>query len=96
MTTRITQIREQGGGEAILKVEGSLTPEDARLLEQVCHDLRGRNGVVVRIDLTGLSYLDDESASVLLGLKSMPGVELEGAHLFVWQVMEQAERNGDD
>ena len=96
MTTRITQIEGQGSGEAVLKVEGSLTPEDAGLLEKVCHDLRGRNGVVVRIDLTGLSYLDDESASVLLALKRLPGVELEGAHLFVGQVMEQAERNGDD
>lgn len=96
MTTRITQIEEHGGGEAILKVEGSLTLEDALLLEIVCHDLRGQNGGVVRVDLSGLSYLDGESAEVLLGLKRLPGVELEGARLFVWQVLERIVRNGDD
>lgn len=96
MTTRITQLDEQGGGEAMLRVEGRLTPEDARLLEKVCHELRGQNGGGVRIDLTGLSYLDDESASVLRKLKRLPGVELEGVHLFVWQVIEQAEQCGDD
>jgi anti-anti-sigma regulatory factor len=96
MTTRITQMEEQGGREAVIKVEGSLTPEDAELLEKVCHDLRGQNGGGVRIDLNGLSYLDDESASVLLGLKRLPGVVLDGAHLFVSQVMERAERHGDD
>ena len=95
MTTRITQIEEQGGGDAVLKVEGSLTLEDALLLEIVCRDLRGQDGVGIRVDLSGLSYLDDESAAVLLGLKRLPGVLLEGAHLFVGQVLEQAERNGD-
>jgi anti-anti-sigma regulatory factor len=96
MTTRITQIEEQGGGEAILKVEGSLTLEEALLLKIVCQDLRGQNGVGIRVDLSGLSYLDEESAAVLLGLKRLPGVELEGAHLFVGQVIERAKRNGDD
>ena len=96
MTTRITQIEEQDGGEAVLKVEGSLTLDDAKLLEKVCHDLRGQNGGGVRIDLNGLNYLDDESASLLLSLKRLPGVELKGAHLFVWQVIEQAEQNGED
>jgi anti-anti-sigma regulatory factor len=96
MTTRITEIEGQGDGDAVLKVEGSLTLEDARLLEKVCHDLRERQGGGVRIDLAGLSFLDDESASLLRRLKRLPGVELEGAHLFVWQVIEEAERNGDD
>jgi len=40
--------------------------------------------------------LDEESASLLRGLESLPGVELEGGRLFVRQVIEQAERNGDD
>ena len=96
MTTRITQVDGQSNGDAVLKVEGSLTLEDARLLEGVCKDLRGHEGRGVRIDLSALSFLDEESASLLRGLKSLHGVELEGAHLFVRQVMEQAERNGDD
>lgn len=93
MTTRITRIEGHDGGESVLKVEGSLTLEDARLLEKVCHDLRARNGRGVRIDVAGLSFLDDESASLLCRLKELPGVGLEGAHLFVRQVIEQAEGN---
>ncbi len=96
MTTRITEIEERGEGDAILKVEGSLTLEDAKLLEEVCIDLRRRNGRVVRIDLAGLSFLDEESASLLRGLKEQPGVVFEGAHLFVRQVIEEAERGGNE
>lgn len=96
MTTRITQIEAQSGGDAMLKVEGSLTLEDARLLEKACHDLRGQDGRGVKIDVAGLSFLDRESASLLCRLRELPGVELQGAHLFVLQVIEQAERNGGD
>jgi anti-anti-sigma regulatory factor len=94
MTTRITRIDEQGDGDAILRVEGSLTLEDAKLLERVCNDLLERHGCGVRVDLAGLSFLDNESAFLLCRLKWLPGVKLEGAHLFVRQVIEQAERNG--
>ena len=40
------------------------------------------------------SFLDDESASLLCRLKRLPGVELEGAHLFIMEVIAQAERHG--
>ena len=96
MTTRITQIEEQGERDATLKVEGSLTLEDARILEEVCEHLRGGNGRVVRIDLAGLSFLDDESATLLRRLKRQPGILLEGAHLFVREVIEQDEPGGGD
>ncbi|HEV3469669.1 MAG TPA: hypothetical protein VG148_10135 [Pyrinomonadaceae bacterium] len=94
MTTRITQIEELNGRGAVLKVEGSLTLEDARLLEKVCRELRERRGRGVRINVAGLSFLDDESASLLCRLKGLPGVELEGAHLFVMEVIERAGRDG--
>jgi anti-anti-sigma regulatory factor len=96
MTTRITQIEEQTAGSAVLKVEGSLTLEDAKLLEKVCSDLQEQHGCDVRINLAGLSFLDEKSASLLCRLKKTPGVELEGAHLFVWQLIERAERNGNE
>jgi anti-anti-sigma regulatory factor len=96
MTTRITQIEEQTTGSAVLKVEGSLTLEDAKLLEKVCSELRRQHGCDVRIDLAGLNFLDEKSASLLCKLKSLPGVELEGAHLFVWQLIERAEGNGNE
>ena len=53
MTTRITQIDEQEDRGAVLKVEGALTIEEARVLEKVCRDLRGREPHGVRINLAG-------------------------------------------
>ena len=94
MTTRITQINEEDDRNAILRVEGALTIEEARVLEKVCQDLRDRDRCGVRINLAGLSFLDDESASLLCRLKRLPGVEVEGAHLFIMEVIAQAERNG--
>ena len=94
MTTRITQINEEDDRGAILRVEGAPTIEEARVLDKVCRDLREREGCGVRINLAGLSFLDDESASLLCRLKRLPGVELEGAHLFIMEVIAQAERNG--
>jgi anti-anti-sigma regulatory factor len=93
MTTRITRIEGQAGGDAVLRVEGSLTLEEARLLEEACHDLRERGGRGVRVNLAGLSFLDHESATLLCRLKVRPGVELEGAHLFVQELIERAERD---
>lgn len=66
----------------------------ARLLEKVCHDLREQQGGGVRINVAGLSFLDDESASLLCRLRGLPGLELEGAHLFIMEVIERAGRNG--
>lgn len=94
MTTRITHIEGQGGEVATLRVEGSLTFEEARVLENVCQDLRERHGCGVRIDLAGLSFLDQQSASLLCRLKVLAWVELAGAHLFVQQMIEQTEMNG--
>ena len=95
MTMRITHIKGRRGTAPILKVEGSLTLKEAGVLEKACNDLREQHGRGVRIDLAGLNFLDDESASLLCRLKGLPGVELEGMHLFVLQVIERAERNGD-
>lgn len=93
MTTRITQLEGRiAGGQARLRVEGTLGPEDVELLEQVCSDLRARTGASVTVDLAGLSFLDGESASVLARLRREQEVRLEGAHFFVQQVIELAER----
>ena len=91
MPTQIKQIED--GERIILRVEGSLTLEDARLLETICADLKKQtNGEQIVIDLADLSFLDSESASVLHRLERERGVLLEGAHLFVQQVIEIAER----
>ena len=93
MTTRITQLEGRvAGGRALLRVEGTLGLDDAELLEQVCTDLKAQTGASVTVDLTDVSFLDGESASVLARLRREQEVSLEGVHFFIQQVIEIAER----
>jgi anti-anti-sigma factor len=93
MTTRLTQLEGRvAGGRALLRVEGSLRLADAELLAQVCADLRAQTGASVTVDLTDISFLDSESASVLARLRREQEVSLEGVHFFIQQVIDIAER----
>jgi anti-anti-sigma regulatory factor len=93
MPTRITQVERGEGAPRTLKVEGTLTLEDAGLLEGVCDELRGQSGAPLRVDLSAITFLDSESATVLCRLKRR-GVCLEGLDLFVRKVVELAEDDG--
>lgn len=93
MTSRITQLEGHvAGGRALLRVEGTLERADAELLEQVCTDLKSQTGARITVDLTDVSFLDDESAAVLARLRRDHEVKLEGVHYFARQVIEIAER----
>ena len=93
MTTRITQLEGRvANGQALLRVEGTLGREDAELLEQVCTDLKAQTGASVTVDLTDISFLDQAGASVLARLRREHEVNLQGAHFFLQQVIEIAER----
>ena len=95
MTTRITQLEgDNAVGRALLRVEGSLEHADAQLLEKVCADLRAQSGMNVTVDLSDISFLDSESASILARLRREQEVALEGVHFFIQQVIEIAERAG--
>ena len=92
MTTRITQLEGRvAGGQALLRVEGTLGREDAELLEQVCTDLKAQTGASVTVDLTDISYLDQAGASVIARLRREHKVSIEGLHLYMLQVIEIAE-----
>lgn len=94
MTTRITQLEGCAAeGRALLRVEGSLERVDAELLEKICVDLKAQSGMRITVDLSDISFLDGESASVLARLRREQEVTLEGAHFFVQQVIEIAERS---
>ena len=93
MTTRITSLEgRDAGGRALIRVEGTLGLGDAELLEQVCAELKARSGSGVTVDLTDISFLDSESASVLARLRREQEVTLEGVHFFLQQIIEIAER----
>ena len=93
MTTRITQVEGRAaGGRTLVRVEGSLSVSDAELLEQVCAELSAQSGGGITVDLTDISFLDSESASVLARLRREQQVNLEGIHFFIQQVIEIADR----
>ena len=91
MPTRITQIECHAGASQKLKVEGTLTLADAELLEAICDELCGHGASAVSVDLTGVVFLDSDSASVLCRLKGQ-GISLEGLDLFAQTVVELAEK----
>ena len=93
MPTRITRVEGREGATRTLRVEGTLTLADAELLEGVCDELRGQSDAPLRVDLSAITFLDSEGASVLCRLRRR-GVSLEGLDLFVKRVVELAENSG--
>ena len=88
MTTRITRIEGERSSEMVLKLEGVLTVSDARLLEEICDDLRRELDYSITIDLSGVNYLGSQSAEIIQRLRTMPRLTVAGAHLFVQQILE--------
>lgn len=93
MTTRITKIRK-AGRKTTLRVEGSLRLADAEVLESTYANLRSEQFENIAIDLSGLSFLDSESASVLRRLRDL-GVELVGLHFYTQRLIEAAETSAE-
>jgi len=94
MTTRITRVDDRGGEKTTLRVEGSLRVEDAEVLASTYANLPTTESRNVAIDLSGLSFLDSESASVLRRIRDS-GVELVGLHFFTQRLIEMAENSAD-
>lgn len=92
MATSITQLDDPDRGLNVLRIEGDVMLDDARLIERVVRDLKETepNKDIV-IDLADIGFLDSEGASVLNGLNQQ-GVGFEGVHYFVQKVIEQIER----
>jgi anti-anti-sigma regulatory factor len=91
MTTRITRIESEQASKMVLKLEGVLTIADAKLLAEICDDVRQELGYAITIDMSGVNFLGNQSAQILHRLKGTPGLTIEGAHLFVQQILESIE-----
>lgn len=91
MTTRITRIEGERASQMILKLEGVLTIADAKLLEEICEDLRRDFDYEITIEMSGVNFLGTQSAEVIRRLRTMPNLSIEGAHLFVQQILESTE-----
>lgn len=91
MTTRITKTDEPENDRMVLKLEGNLSNTDARLLSDICTDLRQRTNRSIAVDLAGVDFITNEGALILCHLKTLPKLTLHGLHLFVQQLIEATE-----
>jgi anti-anti-sigma factor len=93
MPTQITQIEDNESNRTVLRVSGSLTLEDARLIERLCIEIKGETQRRIVLDLADVDFLDSESASVLTRLQEEFGVEVEGMQFVVQSAIDLAERS---
>lgn len=89
MPTKITEIEDTERGKTILRVEGSLEEDDARLLEKIALDLREHNGKNLTIDLADIHFMDSDSAPIIRRLESEHGFEVEGLQIFLERVVAE-------
>lgn len=92
MPTHITQIEDPNGGKTVLRVTGSMTLEDAELLEKVALDIHRQTGKNIALDLADLNFLDSESAPVLKRLEREHHFEIEGLMIFLQKIVDETER----
>lgn len=79
-------------GKTVLRVEGSMTREDALVLEKVALDMRAHLGKNITIDLADLNFLDSESAPIIKRIERHHGFELEGLEIFLQKAIDDTER----
>lgn len=91
MPTTITEIEDSERGKRILRVEGSMTAEDAVLLEKIALDLRGQDDRNVTLDLADLDFMDSESAPILKRMERVHGFEIEGIEFFLQTIINEVE-----
>ena len=93
MPTHITQMEDTENGKTVLHVEGSMTLEDAILLEKIALDIRDQTQKPITLDFADLNFLDSESAPILKRLEREYNFEIEGLMIFLQKVVDENERN---
>jgi len=91
MPTTVTQVEDVERGKMILHVEGSLTYEDAILLEKIALGMRADLNRNLTLDLADLHFLDSESAPIIRRLENEHGFEIEGLQIFLQNVVEETD-----
>jgi hypothetical protein len=92
MATHITQIEDSERNRLILRVDGTMTIDDAVLLEKIARNLHSGTGKKVTIDLADLDFLDSDSAPILKRLENTDGFNIEGTEIFLQSAIDEAER----
>ncbi|HEX8367578.1 MAG TPA: hypothetical protein VF604_03345 [Pyrinomonadaceae bacterium] len=91
MPTTLTQLEDTERGKTILRVEGSMTYDDAVLLEKIALDLRSQMDRNLTIDLADLYFLDSDSAPIIKRIEREHGFEIEGIEVFLQNAVSEVE-----
>jgi anti-anti-sigma regulatory factor len=91
MPTTITEVEDTERNKRILRVEGSMTRDDAVLLEKIALDMRAHTGENLTLDLADLDFLDSESAPILKRMEHEHGFEIEGIQIFLQTIINEVE-----
>lgn len=91
MPTTITEVEDTERDKRILRVEGSMTRDDAVLLERIALDMRAHIGQNLTLDLADLDFLDSESAPILKRMEREHGFEIEGIEFFLQNIINEVE-----
>lgn len=88
MLLRISQTLDDLKGSATLRLEGSLSGDEAALLERYCDELAGQSVGSITLDLEGVTFLDEEGGASIRRLRQTRGVSLVGCCLFTREIIE--------
>ncbi len=93
MPTQITQIDHPEQKRTVLRVDGDMLREDARVIEKIAACVASETGHRISIDLADLAFMDSEAASVLRQLQERNGFDIEGIEIFLQSAIDMAERS---
>jgi anti-anti-sigma factor len=93
MATQITQIDHPEKNLTVLRVEGDMLSDDARLIEKIANCASDDTGHDIMIDLADLSFMDSDAASVLRKLTERTGFAIAGIEIFLQAAVDMAERS---
>jgi anti-anti-sigma factor len=93
MATQITQIDYPERKQTILRIEGDMLSDDARLIEKIASCASSETGHRITIDLADLDFMDSEAASVLRQMMEKNGFDIEGVETFLQSAVDMAERS---
>jgi anti-anti-sigma regulatory factor len=94
MPTRITQVDDEANARTILRVDGEMFIDDAKLVGRLAEEISGEKHSAVIVDLADLDLLDSDAASELLRLRAAGRIEVAGIDEFVQTAIDRAEGRG--
>ena len=92
MPTHITQINGENNLRTRLLVKGEMFGDDALNIERIARLVATETDQEVILDLADLDFLDSDSAPILKRLEREGLFRIEGAEIFLQNVVNDVER----